>query len=130
MLTALDQVANQNHLQLVKAVLPYVQPGSQRMLSVFIKMLELQNILRFYDRGDRCVSACSISGDSPGILEILSDIRNYCDGSEQEMIDQCLQLMAVMELYSVFSEQDGAEDKPSAEPEVNNGRQEEGENYE
>ena len=127
MLTALDRVANQNHLQLIKAVLPYIQPGNQRMLSVFIKMLELQNILRFYDRGDHCVNACSISGETPGVLDILSDIRNYCEGGEQEMIDQCLQLMTVMELYSVFSE---PEEEPSAEPEVNNDRQEEGENYE
>lgn len=110
MLTALDQVANRNHLQLLKALLPYIQPGRQRMLSVCIKMMEMQNILRFYDHGDCCVSACSLSGNPPEMLDILADIRNYCDPEEQQMIDQCIQLMSAMELYSMFSEDSSDDD--------------------
>lgn len=112
MLTALDQVANQNHLQLVKAILPYVRPDSQRALSVCIKMMELQNILNFYSRGHHCVSACGTSGEKPEMIDILADIRNYCDGGEQEAIDQCIQLMTAMELYSMFSETDGFPEEP------------------
>ena len=104
MLTALDQIANQNHLQLIKAVLPYIQPGSQRTLSVCIKVMELQNILQFYAHGDYCVNACSVSGETPQLLDVLTDIRNYCDPGEQEMIDQCIQLLTAMELYSMFSQ--------------------------
>lgn len=113
MLTALDQIANQNHLQLVKAVLPYVRPDGQKMLSVCIKMMELQNILQFYARGDYCVSACAVPGEPPQLLDILADIRSYCEPGEQEMIDQCIQLMSAMELYSMFSQQE-----PSADPET------------
>lgn len=102
MLTALDQVANQNHLQLLKAAIPYIRPDNQKMISVCVKVLELQNILKFYNQNNRCMSACSTSSEPPGIIDILTDIRNYCEGGEQEMIDQCIQIISTMELYSMF----------------------------
>lgn len=109
MLTALDQIANRNHLQLLKAFLPYVPPDRQKMLSVCIKMMELQNILRFYDHGERCVSACGTPGEPPETLDILSDIRNYCEPGEQQMIDQCIQLLTAMEFYSMFADDDASQ---------------------
>lgn len=112
MLTALDQVANQNHLQLLKAAIPYIQPSSQKMASVCIKVLELQNVLRFYKQNDRCMGACSTSSDPPGIVDILTDIRNYCEDGEQEMVDQCIQVISTMELYSMFMQ---SQDEPTAE---------------
>lgn len=115
MLTALDQVANRNHLQLIKAFLPYVQPQRQKMLSVCIKMMELQNILRFYDHGECCVSACGLSGEAPEALDILADIRSYCEAGEQQIIDQCIRLLTMLEFYSCFAEDDS--DEVSAAPE-------------
>ncbi len=102
MLTAIDQVANRNHLQLIKAAIPYLPPGNQRMFSVCVKMMELQNVAAFYDRSPQCVSACGSGTEQPGMVDILSDIRNYCEGEEQEMIDRCLQLLSTLELYSAM----------------------------
>ncbi len=116
MLTALDQIANRNHLQLVKAFLPYVPPERQRALSVCIKMMEMQNILRFYDCGECCVNACSAPGEKPEMLDILADIRNYCEPGEQQMIDQCMQLMTMMEFCSVFAEDDEVPVSPQKDP--------------
>lgn len=104
MLTPIDQVANQNHLQLMKAVIPYIQPQSQKLFSVMVKMLEMQNILRFYQHNRSCVSACSAPSGQMGILDILTDIRNYCEEDEQNMIDQWIQLASTLELYSVFAQ--------------------------
>lgn len=115
MLTALDRIANQNHLQLIKALLPYLPPDRQRPLSICIKMMEMQNLLRFYDHGGCCLNACSAAGESPELSDILTDIRNYCEPGEQEMIDQWFQLMTAMELYSMFAQDEEA----SADPEEN-----------
>lgn len=38
------------------------------------------------------------------LLDILSDIRQYCEGEEQEMIDQALQMISMIELYQVCAE--------------------------
>ena len=113
MLTALDQIANQNHLQLIKAALPYAPQKSQRALSVCIKLAELQNIMQFYAHGGLTsnalgavsgVQACGCAADdkkepaAADPLDILMDVRNYCDAGEQEMLDQWIQLLAAMEL--------------------------------
>lgn len=111
MLTALDQIANQNHLQLLKAAVPYINASSQKMISLFIKMLEMQNILHFYGHTGNCVRSCSTGNTSPDMIDMLTDMRKYCDESEGAMIDQCLQLLSTMELYSIFA-QSGAD--PSA----------------
>ncbi len=103
MLTPLDQIATQNHLQLAKAAVPYLPPQNQQFLSVMIKVMELQNIVRFYNQNQSFVGACSTGSESPGILDILTDMRNYCEGSDQTMLDQWIQIAGTMELYSIFA---------------------------
>ena len=44
MLTPIDEIANQNHLQLIKAAVAFLPPQSQRSLSLLIKLLELEKV--------------------------------------------------------------------------------------
>ncbi len=104
MQTPLDQIANQNHLHLIKAFLPYVASGNQRTLSILIKMMEIQNVISFYQKNTSVVTACSASSESPDLLDILNDIRNYCEEKEQALLDQWIQILSVMELSSIFSQ--------------------------
>ena len=67
-----------------------------------IKMIELQNIVNFYDQSSGCIRAWDTSSDPPGILDILTNIRNYCEDEEQSLIDQWIQLASTLELYSIF----------------------------
>lgn len=102
MLAPIDQIANQNHLQLIKAALPYLQTASQKPLSVLIKMLELQNIMRFYNSSASLIRACNTETEQPGMLDMLTEMRNYCEGDEQKLLDQWIQLASTLELYSIF----------------------------
>lgn len=105
MLTAIDQIANQNHLQMIKAAVPYLHAREQRFIAIYAKLLELQNIMSFYSGNTAEISSCSLDQEPASTAEILSDIRNYCDPSEQEIIDHCLQIITAMELYSAMSQQ-------------------------
>ncbi len=104
MFTAIDQVANQHHLQLIKAALPYFSTNTQASLSVCIKLMELRNILTYYQRHDSCVQACGSEDAAPSMTEILEDIRNYCEGDDQTLIDQMLQMFQMLELYSMLAQ--------------------------
>ncbi|MCD8104445.1 MAG: hypothetical protein LUF35_05460 [Lachnospiraceae bacterium] len=96
MLTRLDQIANQNHLQLVKALLPHLPTHSQKTFSILIKLMEIQNIMKYYTEQPE---------DSGDLLDILADLKEYCEGEEQEMIDQALQMISMIELYQMFAPQ-------------------------
>ncbi|MDD3795136.1 MAG: hypothetical protein PHE06_04045 [Lachnospiraceae bacterium] len=102
MLTAIDQIANQNHLQIFKAIIPYIPRQEQRFFSFYIKMMEVQNVTHFFDR--QTMQACSAGEGSPELSDILKDIRNYCDESESKIIDQITNMMTAMELFSAMSE--------------------------
>ena len=107
MFTVLDQIANRNHLQLIKAAIPYVNASSQKTISLLVKMMEIQNIIRFYDSGNSRIRGCDTGTQSSGILDMLTDIRSYCeDENEQMMIDQCIQMLYTIELYAMFAQSD------------------------
>ena len=102
MLTPLDQIANQNHLQLIKAMLPYIPTQKQKSFSVIIKLMEMQNIIHFYNQHQNFLHCCSTSEQPSGILDLLTELRNYCTDTEQALFDQWIQLFSTMELYSMF----------------------------
>ncbi|MCD8335893.1 MAG: hypothetical protein LUD18_01185 [Lachnospiraceae bacterium] len=142
MQTKLDQIANQNHLQLFKALLPHLPQSNQKTFSILIKTIEMRNVMDYYnlssDFAHRGVpagrSSCGLNetqGDlyacampenqnedatedgfgkasddekPPDLLDILTDIRQYCEGEELEWIDQALQMMSMIELYRVCAE--------------------------
>lgn len=86
MLTPIDEIANQNHLQLIKAAVAFLPPPSQRSLSLLIKLLELRNLSAFFQK-QGSLHACNVAS-SASLPEMLAEMRNYCDGSELELIDQ------------------------------------------
>ncbi|MCD7764934.1 MAG: hypothetical protein LUH53_00230, partial [Lachnospiraceae bacterium] len=77
MQTELDRIANQNHLQLLKALIPHLPASSQKRFSILIKIMEVQNVIRFYSSPPPESSA---SSDPPDLLDVLADVRCYCEG--------------------------------------------------
>ena len=104
MLTAIDQVANHNHLQMIKAAVPYLRPQEQKFIAVCAKLFELQNIVAFFSSSEAAVTACSIDQENVSMTDMLNDIRNYCNPSEQETIDRCLTILSTLELYSTATQ--------------------------
>lgn len=104
MLTTLDQIANQNHLQMIKAMLPYLPSAHQGMLSMLIKVRELQNVASYFRHPPTRLTSCSGGQEAVCLSDMLNDIRNYCDENEKAMIDQISGLLSAMELYSAMAE--------------------------
>lgn len=100
-LTAIDRIANSGGLQMMKAMLPYIDQSSQQMMALFIKSIEINNILSFY-KTPKDVTASSFDPKQVSATEMLKDIRDCVNGPEQDMIDQCLNMFQMMELYRSF----------------------------
>ena len=102
MLTPIDQIASQNHLQLLKAAVSYLPFGQQKFLAVFLKVMEIQNLLHYFHTASS-VHAYSSSSGQTGLSDILTNLKQYCESSEQEMLDQWIQMFSMMELYSMLA---------------------------
>ncbi|MEE0418856.1 MAG: hypothetical protein UDG86_02280 [Lachnospiraceae bacterium] len=107
-MTAIDQISG-GSLQIIKAALPYIEQPGQRMLAVYIKAMELSNILSFYQETSD-MSACSLEPEHASFQEMLQDIRNFCTQAEQEMIDQCINIFQMINLYSSFQNSGSSSD--------------------
>ena len=110
MLTAIDKIANQNHLQMLKAAIPYLPEHTQKMFCFCVKFMELQNIISYYSTPFRALHSCSMEKKSLNIAEVLNDIGNYCDKDEKKIVYQISNLMTTMELFSIMMENEESED--------------------
>ncbi len=101
MMTAIDEIANQNHLQMIKAAIPFLPGPGQRIIGVYIKMLELQNVMHFFRQAEPEMQACSVTGCS--LPEMLEEIRAFGNASEQQWIDQCMNMITTLQLCNELS---------------------------
>jgi len=94
--TAIDRIADGSGLQMMKAAIPYMPSAVQKSFSIYVKMLEMQNILSYYNQP---VHACGISEENVQPSDILNDIRDFCTQSQCQMLDQAANLLNTMKLY-------------------------------
>ncbi len=88
-LTDLDYLTGNHHLQMMKAALPYMEVPEQRMLSVFVKINELQRTISlFRDEEVATMGICSLDHqDKRSPLDMLKAIKPYASSAEQDMIE-------------------------------------------
>ncbi|SDF07134.1 hypothetical protein [Marvinbryantia formatexigens] len=96
-LTAVDRIADGKGLQMAKAAIPYLPASMQKAFSVYIKMMEVSNLLSYYSNP---VHACSAPSASPE--EILNDILPYCNDAQRQSVDQAVNLMTTLKMYQEF----------------------------
>ena len=110
--TALDEIVESDHNQMLKAMIPYLPPFGQQFLSMYTKTRELKNTMELFkyqrNRGD--IQAASISGNDP--LEMLQDIRKCCGGESRRQIDQLTNLIAMIQMLKVMNEDPSGGDNP------------------
>lgn len=88
-LTDFDYLVGDHHLQMVKAALPYVNVAEQRLLSLFVKLRELQRTVSlFQEEQVAAMGICSVDEKQKGSpLEMMKAIRPYGNTQEQDFID-------------------------------------------
>lgn len=100
-MTAVDRIADGNGLQMIKAAIPYMPPALQRSLSVYIKMMEMNNVISYYNNP---VHACSSPSDISDPETLLNDLRNYGNNSQRQSLDQILNLLHTLKMYQEYKD--------------------------
>ncbi len=98
---AVDQIANGSNLQMYKAVIPYLPRTLQKNCILMIKMMEMNNLLSYYNSP---MSACSAPPEKISPEDLLSEIRQYGDDTQNQQIDQMLNLLSALKLYQTYCE--------------------------
>lgn len=97
-LTDFDYLVADPQLQMMKAAIPYMQPPQQRMISMFVKIQEL-NRTRTLFQGEE-LSAMGLSNASSqrvSPVEMLQAMKPYAGPREREIIEMMENLQIMMQ---------------------------------
>ena len=108
-LPVLDTLIQSRELQMLKAVVPYLQESRQKMFSMAIKMIELQRTMQLFDAESEMqaeeLHICSNESESERMRHMLNALREYCTPKEQETIDTIINFFDMFSSYeTLFNE--------------------------
>ncbi|MEY8337138.1 hypothetical protein AALB16_03780 [Lachnospiraceae bacterium 62-35] len=86
--TDLDYMTGDSHLQMMKAALPYMGLRQQRMLSLFVRIQEMNRTMRMFSQGEMTAmnAAPETGGRHFSVSDMLEAIKPYGNTYEQEII--------------------------------------------
>lgn len=102
--TTLDQMVVTDRDQLLKAAIPYLPPKSQQLLSIYTKARELSNTMAIFGNMDSRMEMCAASAPNAQPAEILNDIRRYCYGDSRKILDQMVNMMAMVQMLKLMND--------------------------
>lgn len=102
----LDALIQDNHLQMIKSALPYLDPSRQKDMAMLVKFMELQRTMALFQNPVNNLHMCS--EDSPEEerpLQMLNAIREYCNDLEKETVDNLINFVQMLSTYEILFSQ-------------------------
>lgn len=99
-----QEFINQHSLELLKAVLPYMNSRIQKSVEVVSKADEFINMMQTPEPSSD-LSTMSISSSPPDVEEVLQQLKSVSNKQEQDMIDNMsnvIKMQKMMQTYRSF----------------------------
>lgn len=93
---------------LVKAMLPYLPAGSSVSAAYLIKIMELQNIRRYYQSA-KPPELGAMSAPALSMPEILQNLIRFFPSEKRETLEQLQNAMEMMQMFETMQEMQGGE---------------------
>lgn len=117
-LTPFDQMISSQNMQILKVLLPYMPPDSQRMMAIYVKFSELQHTLNLFQDFSKLVQIQNFEKQTLSPLDMIHEIQPYLSKNASDMLDMFSNMMNTMEMVKSFQEMsdtDGSSD-PAFDP--------------
>lgn len=112
-MTEFDMITQPDYIQLLKAILPFMEYNMQRSISTLIRTSELKNTIRFYSSPVNCnifKSCCNSSGinfNTPiseilGNEQLINTVTTYCSGNIVNMINTYRNLNKMSDMFNMM----------------------------
>lgn len=100
--TLLDEQLQSRELQILKTTIPYLQEPQQKNLAILTKFVELQKTIRFFQNGSNSLSICSVENPEENMVNMLNEIRPYCNEKESESLDSFINIFQLFCAYDLL----------------------------
>ena len=112
-MTEFDMITQPDYIQLLKAILPFMEYNMQRRISTLIRTSELKNTIRFYSSPVNCnifKSCCNSSGinfNTPiseilGNAQLINTVKTYCSGNIVNMINTYRNINKMSDMFNMM----------------------------
>ena len=101
-ITEFDELIGSSSLQMMKALLPFLEPSMQQWAAFYIQMQELQNAMALFQTPGHPPPGFQKKLSSPEHL--LEELRPYGGPAECVGLDQMKHAIEAMKLYQKFSD--------------------------
>lgn len=106
-LPAIDTLIRSRDLQILKAMVPYLQESQQRTISFLIRLIELQKTMQLFDTGAELKAAGFSDRDHDTPPErmkgMLQAMKEFCTPQEQEQIESVIGFFEMYESYAAIT---------------------------
>ena len=103
----LDTLIQNRPIQMLKAIVPYLYEPQQRMVSMMIRMIELQRTMQLFDAAPEMqaqeLRICSNESPTERTHQILNVLREYCTPQERDQIDMILNLLDITSVTGILN---------------------------
>lgn len=103
-MTTLDQMVNDDSIQMMKAVIPYVSVNERKTLSLMAKFMELRRTMVMFDHMQTDMMMMSSEEAAATPEEMLRDIQQYTRGSLHDSIDNMLNMLQTVQIFMLYQD--------------------------
>lgn len=104
LMTPFDQLTSSRELQMLKLLLPFTPPESQKFFAFFIRFEELRKTMDYFQSFGRKRHSSFHRANDVSVTEMFDEIRPFLDEKDAETFDKMIQTFHMMELFRTFQE--------------------------
>lgn len=113
-LTTFDINTIGDSTQMIKALIPYLEPESQRMVAILVRIRELMLTIRYFSNPN--LKKQSFSSND----EMLKQLKKFCSPEMANMIDMMMKFLSMSEMMNVLSGIEGLNSENSGMSDILN----------
>lgn len=111
--TEFDERTIGRSTQLLKALIPFLEPSQQKMFGLMVRIIEFNMTLDFFNHNR--IPACMFK--PPCGDDMLSELKGYCSPEEQKQLDMMIGMIKAQRIQAALNANPCApSDKPTGKP--------------
>ncbi|MDR2888617.1 MAG: hypothetical protein LBV33_02120 [Lachnospiraceae bacterium] len=101
---AFDTLFTTNQIQKLKILIPFMDNQMQKQMAVFIKFMELQYTISFFERHPYRLCGCFEQESTGDFRRIYNALKPYSDAAERRQMDRFMSIFQAMDTYREMSQ--------------------------
>lgn len=98
-LTEFDERTIGRSTQLLKALIPFLEPSQQKMFGLMVRIIEFNMTLDFFNHNR--IPACAFKPCCGS--DMLSELKSYCSPEEQKQLDMMIGIIKAQKLQAALA---------------------------